>query len=118
MDARVSEKLKLSILLRIAPRAALSVSTKRQKAAPREIASKPSAPEPAKRSMTRAPSRSGAQDAWASTLNRLSRALSEVGLVSRPAGAAMAWPLNFPDMIRMAEALSIMQGWRKARAAV
>ena len=44
-----------SMLARISARASASLSTNRQKAAPREMASSPSAPVPAKRSMTRAP---------------------------------------------------------------
>ena len=49
---------------RIAPRAASSVSTNRAKAAPRDSASSPSAPEPANRSITRRPSSPGDQAAW------------------------------------------------------
>ncbi len=54
---------------RIAPRAASSVSTNRQKAAPRDIASRPKAPEPANTSITRAPCSSGAQAACSRMLN-------------------------------------------------
>jgi len=95
-----------SMLSRMTPRAAASVSTNNAKDAPREIASKPSAPEPAKRSKTRWPSSPGAHSACASTLKTASRARSLVGRVSRPSGSAIARPLTLPPTIRMGPLLA------------
>ena len=61
-------------------------SAKRQVAAPRESASKPSAPEPAKRSST-APPGSGPR-----RLKSASRTRSDVGRTSRPLGAVEPAP--------------------------
>src|SRR5690606_26760774 len=63
-------------------------------AAPRDSASRPSAPEPANRSSTRASARS----CW-SALIHASRTRSVVGRVRSPGGAAMLWPRHWPAMI-------------------
>jgi hypothetical protein len=64
-------------------------------AAPRLSASNPSAPVPANISNTDAPSR----PLKASTLNKLSLVLSNVGLVSLPLGDFNTLPLALPDII-------------------
>src|ERR671915_539267 len=64
--------------------AAAALSTKVALAAPRESASMPSAPEPANRSSTRAPSTRSAR-----IENSASRTRSDVGRVSVPAGPAI-----------------------------
>ena len=89
----------VSIFLRIADLALGSVSAKRQNAAPREIASNPSAPEPAKISATIAPSREGAQSAWPKILKIDSRVWSLVGRVFRPPGVAILRPRSEPETI-------------------
>ena len=97
---RVSSEIFIfSILARMAARAFGSVSTKRQKAAPREMASNPSAPEPAKISATIAPSSGGAHSACFRILKTDSRVWSEVGRVLRPLGVAMFLPRNLPETI-------------------
>jgi hypothetical protein len=71
-------------------------STKVTCAAPRESASRPSAPEPANRSSTRAPGRS-----CCSALIHASRTRSVVGRVRSPGGAAIVRPRQRPAMILM-----------------
>src|SRR3989475_1119326 len=71
------------------------ISTKSALTAPRESASKPSAPEPANRSSTRAP-RNGR---WRME-NHASRTRSPVGRTVSPAGVFKRRPLNSPAMIR------------------
>ena len=66
---------------RISARASAPSSTNSAKAAPRDIASSPSAPVPANRSSTRAPV-TGSPWAWARMLNRLSRSRSAVGRIA------------------------------------
>ena len=73
--------------------AARSLSTKVTLAAPRESASRPSAPEPAKRSSTLAPSTGPIR------LNAASRTRSPVGRVASPLGAAIRLPRCVPAMI-------------------
>ena len=63
-------------------------------AAPREIASIPTAPEPAQRSRKRLPWIRGAM-----TLNRVSRRRSDVGRTSSDGGLFRFRPRNFPAMI-------------------
>ena len=63
--------------------------------APRERASRPMAPVPAKMSRTRVSKR----PKLASTLKMLSRVRPKVGLVARPAGAERTVPLALPPMI-------------------
>src|SRR5207249_8886550 len=71
------------------------ISTKSALTAPRESASRPSAPEPANRSRTRAP-RSGR---WRME-NHASRTRSPVGRTASPAGVFKRRPLNSPAMMR------------------
>src|SRR6266700_3864839 len=71
------------------------ISTKSALTAPRESASRPSAPEPANRSSTRAP-RSGR---WRME-NHASRTRSPVGRTASPAGVFKRRPLNSPAIIR------------------
>ena len=73
--------------------ASRSSSTNDAVAAPRESASSPSAPEPAKRSSTAASSTGPIR------LKAFSRTRSEVGRVSRPFGAAIRCPRWVPAMI-------------------
>src|SRR5581483_6921093 len=89
----------LSRFRSIARTASPSDSTKTARAAPRESASRPIAPEPAYRSRTLAPS------TGPTMLKTFSRTRSEVGRVSRPAGALMVWPLREPAMIRTKRSL-------------
>src|SRR4051812_3739955 len=89
----------------MAPRAASAVSTNRQKAAPRDRASKPSAPEPANRSITRRSRTPGDQGACSRMLNTAWRARSEVGRVSGPGGVARVLPRNSPETMRKAALL-------------
>lgn len=79
----------------IAVAARRSRSTKVACAAPRDSASRPSAPLPAKRSRTRAPSMRGR-----SQLNRVSRTRSGVGRISTPAGNCSRRPRWRPPMMR------------------
>ena len=74
--------------------AAAEESTNTASAAPRESASSPSAPEPAKRSSTRS-----AVDTRPSTENSASRTRSEVGRVREPAGATSRRPPKRPATI-------------------
>src|SRR3990170_2319521 len=90
-----------STLRRMAARAWALSSMKTQKRAPRDSASSPSAPEPAKRSSTRAPSNSTWGAPCSSTLNRAWRTRSEVGRVASPLGASIWVPLNLPATMRM-----------------
>ena len=66
---------------------------------PRESASRPSAPDPANKSMTRASS-SWNPIPWRKILNSDSRVRSEVGRVSRPEGADSLRPLQSPPTMR------------------
>src|SRR5690606_8998043 len=92
----------VSTLVRIAARLSACSSTKSANVAPREMASMPSAPEPAKRSSTRAPSRSNpSKSAWARILNSASRVRLPVGRTTSPSGASMMRPLRVPPTIRM-----------------
>ena len=90
-------------LSEIVRQAARSLSTKVTLSAPRESASSPSAPEPAKRSSTRAPSTGPIR------LNAASRTRSPVGRVARPFGAAIRVPRCVPAMIRIATIVSSMR---------
>src|SRR5262245_24049434 len=90
---RAPESLSLSRLRSIACRASRSVSTKTAVVAPRESASSPIAPEPAKRSSTVASSTGPIR------LKAASRARSEVGRVSCPFGAKIRAPFFEPAMI-------------------
>src|SRR6185503_14345987 len=74
---------------------ARELSTKVTWAAPREMASIPTAPEPAQRSRNRTPAIRGAI-----TLKRVSRRRSEVGRTSSEGGLLRFRPRNFPAMIR------------------
>src|SRR5215216_5929199 len=80
-----------------------SLSRKVACAAPRDSASRPSAPEPAKASSTRTSINgevpSARQLAWARMLNSASRARLAVGRVAWPSGAAMARPRCLPPTI-------------------
>jgi hypothetical protein len=69
-------------------------STNTQRPAPRESASIPIAPEPAKRSSTVASSTGPIR------LNAASLTRSDVGLVATPRGAAIPCPFREPAMIR------------------
>src|ERR1017187_2978738 len=73
-----------------------SRSTKDARIAPRLIASKPSAPEPANISSTLKPSN---DMRLFSTLKRLSRARSVVGRVAVPLGVIIVRVLNRPEII-------------------
>src|SRR3954470_4551139 len=86
------------MLARIASTAGRARSTRRASAAPRESASRPTAPVPANRSRNRLP-RSGGTPC-SSMLSRASRARSLVGRVSRPGGATRCRPRCRPAMIR------------------
>src|SRR5262249_37981514 len=88
-------------LPRRAARASALSSTNRQKRAPRDSASRPSAPEPANRSRIRAPSKFTRGAPCSSTLNSAWRTLSEVGRVARPFGASIRALLNLPATILM-----------------
>src|SRR5581483_3470232 len=90
----VASRRSLSRFALIVRHASRSSSTKVHEAAPRDSASRPSAPEPANRSSTAAPSTGPTR------LNAFSRTRSEVGRVSRPRGAAMRCPFRVPAMIR------------------
>src|SRR5687768_15741184 len=68
--------------------------------APRDSASRPSAPEPAKASSTLAPST--ASKRWISMLKIAWRARSEVGRTSSPSGTISLVPLCEPASMRMA----------------
>src|SRR5688572_14271102 len=72
-----------------------ATSTKSALAAPRDSASRPRAPEPAKRSSTRAPGSSGC-----TMLIHASRARSPVGRTRSSRGALMVRPRHSPAMIR------------------
>src|SRR5207249_2992077 len=93
-------------LAAIARQAPAASSRQVSRAAPRDSASRPSAPLPAKASSTRAsrieevppPPKS----ACASTLNSASRARSAVGRTSCPGGTRIARPLCRPPTIRIA----------------
>src|SRR5687767_13670724 len=74
-----------------------SLSTKVARAAPRDSASRPIAPEPANRSRTSMPSTGPIR------LKAASRTRSPVGRVSRPPGAKIRVPLREPAMIRIGE---------------
>src|SRR6185312_6019910 len=102
-----------STFSRIAPRAAASVSTNRQKAAPRDKASNPSAPEPAKRSITRASRNPFDQAACSRMLKIAWRARSEVGRVASPGGAAKVLPRKLPETMRKRQLL--LRGACRAR---
>ena len=78
----------------IARQASRSDSTKTALAAPRESASSPIAPEPAKRSSTAAPSTGPIR------LNAASRTRSDVGRGVVPFGAKIRAPRLLPPMIR------------------
>src|SRR5258705_9819084 len=71
------------------------LSTKVTWVAPREMASIPTAPEPAQRSRNRTPAIRGAI-----TLKRVSRRRSEVGRTSSEGGLLRFRPRNLPAMIR------------------
>src|SRR5258708_25347680 len=81
-----------------------SFSMKLACAAPRDSASRPKAPVPAKASSTRAPSKTGrsAKRPCARMSNSASRARSPVGRTARPSGARNGRPRCLPAMIRMA----------------
>src|SRR5688572_12431393 len=79
--------------------AAASDSAKTQRRAPRERASSPSAPEPAKRSSTDAPSTGPTR------LKSASRTRSPVGRVCSPFGAAIRRPRCVPAMMRIARTI-------------
>src|SRR5262249_8023294 len=78
-----------------------SCSTNRACRAPRESASKPIAPVPAKRSRTLAPAIAKSSIACSSLLKIASRTRSAVGRVRPPRGAGRLLPLRLPPMIRM-----------------
>src|SRR5262249_12597421 len=83
-------------------RAARSRSTKVAQPAPRDSASRPRAPLPAKRSSTRTPSREpGPPSLDSSAENRAPRTRSGVGRVVRPVGAAIVRPRCSPAMMRI-----------------
>src|SRR5579862_8807213 len=86
-----------------ASRACRSFSIKVANRAPRESASSPKAPVPAKTSSTRASSNTGAgaKRPWARILKSAWRARSEVGRTASPGGAAMRRPRCLPATIRM-----------------
>src|SRR5581483_10553147 len=88
----------------IARTASRSDSTSTAEAAPRESASRPIAPEPAKRSRTAAPSTGPIR------LNAASRTRSEVGRVSVPFGGKMRAPFREPATIRMGRRLGVERG--------
>ena len=95
-------------LARMALRATASLSMKVAWAAPRDSASSPSAPLPAKASSTRAPCSgdvpSAANDPCSRMLNSASRVRSAVGRTSSPAGASMRRPLCLPPTMRIGAA--------------
>src|SRR4051794_17289982 len=70
-------------------------STRVTDSAPRESASNPSAPDPAKKSTTRAPGMSSCR-----MLIHASRTRSRVGRTSSPAGASILLPRHFPATMR------------------
>src|SRR5207253_3004711 len=80
-------------------------------------ASKPSAPEPAKRSITRAPRTPVDQGACSRMLKIAWRARSDVGRVAWPGGATRVLPRNSPETMRnralLAAALLPFQGSRQ-----
>ena len=88
----------VSRFARSAVSAARSRSTNVQCAAPRDNASMPSAPDPANRSMTSAPS---TMPIDASELNIASRTMSVVGRVVSPSGATNRRPRNSPATTRI-----------------
>ena len=94
---------------RITRHAAASVSANTQRRAPRESASSPSAPEPAKRSSTEASSTGPTR------LKSASRTRSPVGRVCSPFGAAILRPRCVPAMIRIAGAYVASTTRRRAR---
>ena len=91
--------------------ASRSRSTKTQREAPRESASRPIAPEPAKRSSTRAPS------IGPTIANADSRTRSPVGRVTTPFGAAIPWPFREPATIRTARRYPYRGGFTTRRGA-
>src|SRR5207302_5293774 len=104
----------LSRLRSIARLASRSDSTKTARAAPRESASSPIAPEPAKRSSTEAPSTGPIR------LKAASRTRSPVGRVSTPLGAKMRAPLRDPATIRIRDQIgqrAVVAGQRLRLAA-
>ena len=91
-----------SMLAFSAASAAGADSTNVAEAAPRDTASSPSAPEPANRSSTSAPSR---QPWLCSELKTASRTLLVVGRTSMPSGVLNRRPRASPAMIRSAIAI-------------
>src|SRR5712692_4064991 len=85
----------VAALSRIAASEACFFSTKSTATAPRDNASKPSAPDPAKRSSTRA-----AGIDCCKMLNQASRTRSDVGLTLLVAGVLRRRPLNSPAIMR------------------
>src|SRR5580658_3761017 len=103
MRARVVSP-SVSILPRRAANASWSRSMKTASAAPRDNASKPSAPVPAKASSTTAPAKGrplAAKRPCDRMLNNASRARSLVGLTASPGGASRRRPRCLPPTIRM-----------------
>src|SRR5687767_9375318 len=94
-----------SALRRMMPRASAASSTNWQNLAPRDKASSPMAPVPAKRSRTRAPSIENPSIPCARMLKIASLTRSDVGRVAWLLGPARPWPLNFPPTMRMARFL-------------
>ncbi len=93
---RAPSSMSRTALRRIDMTAVASFSTNTTEAAPRDIASKPSAPEPAKRSSTRAPTTRSP-----STANIASRTFADVGRVRLPFGAAIVCLARPPPESRM-----------------
>lgn len=81
--------------------AAGSRSMKPARAAPRESASSPTAPVPAKTSRKAAPSSGGSSPAWTKRLNAASRTRSAVGRTDRSAGTASRRPRQRPPTMRI-----------------
>ena len=94
-----------SMLLRMRPRGSMASSTKTANLAPLDKASRPSAPVPAKRSNTFAPSISKSSKCfatpWAILLNMASRTRSVVGRVSVDFGVESFLPLWLPPTMRI-----------------
>ena len=89
-----------SMWSRIRPRASTPSSTKGTERAPRDSASRPSAPVPANRSSTRRPANSLPRR-LARMLNTASRTRSAVGRIDSSRGDSSALPRNFPAMMRI-----------------
>src|ERR1700722_2205419 len=109
MTSALSSSSSVARLRRSAPSAARSVSIKAARAAPRDSASMPSAPVPAKASTTFPPANgrpAAAKSPCDRMLNSASRARSLVGLTASPGGATSGLPRCLPPMTRISGRLA------------